>query len=269
MSKVEDVALDLQSGVRKWVLITVGVAVVFAFPVYLLGNQISKWWFYNLGWTNRFDNKNFLNTKKFAQQQVNLEGAEYIDLVDGRRLIYSFLDNRQNRIVGYNPFVYKLQIINQQGETISDEIKNTYLLPAEAKYIAAYTRDLNAVSLSIQKLDDTNPVEYNAAANELLKPVELEIREQTVEDADKDNLMLKTTIKNSTRYFIKNVDLVMLIRDGQDSVIGVQDYKISGFLPNENREVKLRYPKSKNRTAKSLDVRYSVNYLAPDSVRLQ
>jgi hypothetical protein len=269
MSKVEDVALDLQNGVRKWVLIALGISIVLAFPVYLFGNQISRWWFYNLGWTNRFDSKNFLNTKKFSEQQVNLEGAQFVDLADGRRLIYSFLDNRQNRIVGYNPFVYKLQVINEQGEAISDEVKTTYLLPAEAKYIAAYTRDPNAISLSIQRLDDTDPVEYNAAANELLKPVELEVREQVVENADKDNLLLKTTVKNSTRYFIKNVDLVMLIRDGQDSVIGVQDYKISGFLPNENREVKIRYPKSKNRTAKSLDVRYSVNYLAADSVRLK
>ncbi len=269
MSRVEDIALDLQSGVRKWVLIVLGVSVVLAFPVYLLGNQISKWWFYNLGWSNRFDSKNILNSKQFSEQQVNLQSSEFVDLADGRRLVYSFLDNRQNRIIGYDPFVYKLQLINQQGEAISDEVKSTYLLPGEAKYISVYTRDANAVSMSIQKLEDTNPVEYNSAANELLKPVELEVREQNIENADKDNLNLKTTIKNTTRYFIKNVDLVMLIRDGQDSIIGAQDYKISGFLPNENREVKIRYPKSKNRTAKSLDVRYSVNYLAADSIRLK
>jgi hypothetical protein len=269
MSKVEDLILDLQSGVKKWALITLGVCVVLSFPAYFLGTQLSKLWFYNVGWFGKFDGRSLVNKKNFVEQNVNLETSEYVDLIDGRRLIYSFLDNRQNRLIGYNPFVYKIQVLNQQGQAISDEDRSTYLLPGQAKYISVYTKDPNAVSLSIQKIENTVPVEYNSFANELLKPIELEVREQTVENADKDNLLLKTTFKNTTRYVIKDVDVIMLIRDGQDSVIGVQDYKFNGFLPDENRDIRLRYPKAKNRTAKSLDVRYSINYLNGDSVQIK
>jgi hypothetical protein len=267
---MEDIALDLQSGVRRWVLVVVGVAVVFAYPSYLLGVQLSSFWFQSVDVNSKkYDKRDIVSNRKIIENEVVVDSPSVVDLNNGQRVIYTFLDNRQNRNIGYNPFVYQIQIVDKQGDVLTDETRKTYLLPGEAKYISATTTNQDAASLLVKKLPESSYVEYNPEASDFLKTPELEVREQRVAELDKNNLSLKISIKNTTNLIIKDLDIIMLIRDSQDSIIGVQDYKISGFLPDQNRDVNITYPKSKTRTARSLDVRYSVNYLQKDSLRLR
>ena len=270
MTNAENILLELQNGVHRWVLILFAVAIVLSYPSYLLGSYASSFWFYSSNFnTSKFDNRNIVSNKKIVEKEVSLDTPSYIDLVNNQRLIYSFLNNRQNKTVGYNPFVYKLQVLDENGTVLSDEIKTTYLLPGEAKYIAAYTNSSKAVSLSIQKMPESDAVDYNPEANPFLREPELDIREKTIEEKNKTTLLLKTSFKNSTKFFIQDVDVTILIRDSQDSVVGIQDYKMSGLVSGENRDIRLEYPKPKNRTAKSLDVRYSVNYLNSNAIILR
>jgi hypothetical protein len=269
-STKENIILDLQSGIRKWVIIALVLSLILAFPSYLIGREISKLFFFNIGVvTSKFDNRDLYSPKTLVEKEVRLDTTTYIDLINGQRLLYSFLDNRLNNNVGYNKFVYKLQILDKTGSVISDEIKETYLLPGEAKIITAYTTNTDAVSMSIERQPQTFAVDYNPAANPLLKDPGLEIRSQNVEIKDKNTLRLRASFKNPTKLFVRDVDLVMLVRDSQDSIIGVQETKFSGFTAGEDRDMDLTYPKSKNRTAKYLDVRYTVNYLEEDSIRVR
>ena len=270
MPRPEDIILDLQSGIRRWVIIVFGICIAMSFPAYLVGTQLSQFYFYNASWnTSRFNNKSIVQSKTINEKPVTLETSDFVDLINGKRLLYSFLNNRLNTTIGYDQFVYKLQVLDREGSVISDETRSTYILPGEAKYISAYSDNPDAVSLSILRLEDTKLVEYNSQASEFLRPIELEIREQIVINKDKNTLTLKINLKNPTKFVVKDVDLVMLVRDGQDSVVGVQDYKVSGLVPNDNREVKIDYPKPKNRTAKTLDTRYSVNYLDVNGIKLR
>jgi hypothetical protein len=269
-STKENLILELQSGIRKWVIGALVLCLVLAFPSYLIGKEVSKLFFYNIGViTQKYDNSELYTAKTLLEKEVRLDTTTFVDLINGQRLLYSFLDNRLNLSVGYNRFVYKLQILDKSGSVISDEIKETYLLPGEAKIITAYTTNTDATSMSIEKQPQTIAVDYNPIANPLLKDPGLEIRSQTVELKDKNTLRLRASFKNPTKLFVKDVDLVMIVRDSQDLIIGVQETKFSGFTAGEDRDMDLTYPKSKNRTAKYLDVRYTVNYLEEDSIRVR
>jgi hypothetical protein len=270
MMTTEDLILQLQGGIRRWVLITGIICLVLAYPINLLGGYLSRVWFYQVDSNKaKYDDRTIAIAKNLREKQVLLESPNYVDLINGQKLIYSFLDNRQNTFIGYNPFVYKLQVLDKSGQILSDEVKTTYLLPGEARYISAYSDNPDAYTLSFQRMPETKFVEYNPDASALLKEPDIEVREKIVESFDKTSLTLKTSLKNATKFFIEEVEVVLLVRDINDSVIGVKNYKISGFLPGEDREIRLNYPKSKTRTAKSLDVRYSVNFLNQNSIRLK
>lgn len=270
MSRLENIVLELQSGVRKWVLFVLGASILLSYPAYLAGIEISKLWFYKASINPyKLDNRQIVMDRKVMQNEVIVDTVNSVELINGQKVIYTFLDNRQNMNIGYNPFVYQLQIVDKDQKVLSDETRKTYLLPGQAKYISATTSLLDAASILVKKLPESSFVEYNPDANNFLKNPDIEIREKTVEPKDKDNLTLKVSLKNTTNLIIKDLDMIILIRDSLDSITGIQDYRISGFLPGENREIKIDYPKSKTRTAKTLDVRYSVNYLQRDSLRLK
>jgi hypothetical protein len=267
MSFAENLVLELQSGVRKWVLITAILCLFLSYPTYLLSTQLANVWFYNLDINpNKFDGKVIVVPKTVEENEIRLDTSNYVDLSNGKRLIYTFIDNRLNRNLGYFPLYYNKQVIDKNNNVLTQTQETSYLLPGESKYISAYSDNPNAVAITIDKQPNTQTIAYNPNSNPNLKTPDLQIRDKTVLVKDKNTLTLRTSIKNPTNLVIKNVNLAMLVRDAQDSIIGVQDYSFQGLVPNEEREVIVDYPAPKNRTAKSLDVRYSVNYLDPSSI---
>ena len=265
---------ELKAGAKKWVLIAFGVVLVLTYPVYLLAIEGTKFWFYNVPFNpQKYVNKQFVNSKNLIKAEVEIVGSNYVDLVDGRRLIYTFIDNHNNKNVGFDPFTFKKQLLDNKNQTVEESFGKVYLLPGQTQYIFDYTQNLDATTIAIQKQADSVQVDYNPDANYLLKMPEFDIRQSLVEDSteqgEQNLLKIKASIKNTTKFRYKKVDLVMLIRDTLDSIVGVQNYSFNEFLPDEEREIRLTYPKPIDKTAKSLDVRYSVNFLDPSNIKLQ
>jgi hypothetical protein len=50
------------------------------------------------------------------------------------------------------------------------------------------------------------------------------------------------------------------LRDSRDNIVGIGSYQFNGFAPNTEREIDLIFPKHKDKTATTLDLRYSINY---------
>lgn len=265
---------ELKAGAKKLVLIAFGVVVVLSYPIYLLTIQTTKFWFYNVSFNpQKYINKQFVNNKNLLKADVAIVSSSYVDLVDGKRLIYTFLDNHNNKNIGFDPFTFKKQLLDNKNQTVEESFDKVYLLPGQTQYIFAYTENLDAVSISIQKQNDSIQVDYNPNANDFLKMPEFDIRQSLVEDSQEPNeqnlLNIRASIKNTTNFRFKKVDFIMLIRDTLDTVIGVQNYSFNEFLPDEEREIRLKYPKAIDKTAKSLDVRYSVDFLDPSNITLQ
>jgi hypothetical protein len=265
---------ELKAGAKKWVLIAFAITVVLSYPIYLLTIQVTKFWFYNVPFNpQKFVNKEFVNSKNLQKAEVQVVSSSYVDLVDGRRLIYTFLDNRNNKNIGFDPFVFKKQLIDNKGQTVQDSFDKVYLLPSQTQYIFDYTENLDAVSIAIQKQPESSQVDYNPDATEFLKLPEFDIRQSLVEDSPEEGeqnlLRIRASVKNTTKFRYKKVDFIMLIRDTLDTVIGVQSYSFNEFLPEEEREIRLKYPKAVDKTAKSLDVRYSVNFLDSSNIKLE
>jgi hypothetical protein len=64
------------------------------------------------------------------------------------------------------------------------------------------------------------------------------------------------------------VDILYIIRDTRESVVGIGEYSFQGFFPDTERDMQLEYPKPLDRTASSVEIRVMVNYLDSSGIRL-
>jgi hypothetical protein len=259
-----------RGGVHRWIFIYIVVGLALIYPFNLLGQSASKLWFkipYNPG--------HFVNTdiikKDYLVKNDNILKFDEVgtsELLGDQKLLYTYANNQTNKNFGYDPFVYKAQVLDENGKILNESTERTYILPGEASFISAYSEDPNATSLKIIQLPETKQIQYNPIANPLLRKVLLDIRDTTLIDLDQSNLTLKASLKNMENIQIKKIDVVLLIRDSQDGIVGAKSFSFNNLGPLEERSIELIYPKPKDRNATNLDVRYSINYLDPENLRV-
>jgi hypothetical protein len=256
-------------GVRKSILIFCGIVLLLIYPTYYVSANAANWWFYSSFNPFGLDSTNIVIPKTINKIEVKTKDAGSSELVNGEKILMSFLDNSANLTSGYNPLYYKKQVFDNLGNLVLEKTEKSYLLPGQIKYISSTTDNINSTRIVVQILPQSKLVDYNPKSNPLIKDIDIEIRDRTIQDLG-ETLRIKTTIKNKSNLIIKNVDLTLLIRDTLDSIVGVQMTNIQDFQPGFLQEVSFEYPKPKNKVIRdSLDVRYDINTLDSNVISLK
>ena len=258
-----------QGGVRRQVWIVLILTLVFTFPSFWLGGVLSKLLFQApFSSANTKSGKSVVVPKVLTENSYALEETKTVDLLDGTRLLYTFINNKSNKNLGFSPFVYSLKVLDANQSLVEENIQKNYLLPADTGIILTTSTEPNAVNLNIVKDSKTIAKQYSPATNSIFAKPNLDIRDSFVAEKDVSTLYLHTAIKNVDRVIIGKVDLFLIIRGENDEILGIKTFNLNEISPNEERAIDLNYPKSVQGIAKNLDVRYFVNYLDPSSLRL-
>jgi hypothetical protein len=260
-----------RGGVHRWIFIYIVVSLALIFPFYLVGQGASKLW-YNTPYNSvHFVNKDIINKNYLVKNITNIKFDEVgtSELLGNQKLLYTFANNQANKDFGYDPFVYKAQVMDESGKILSESIEKTYILPGEVTFISTYSEDPTAANLKIIQLPETKQIKYNPVANPLLRKIILDIRDARITDQDQSNLILKASLKNVENIQIKKIDVVLIVRNSQDGIVGAKNFSFNNLGPQEERSIELIYPKPKDKNAVNLDVRYSINYLDPESIKVQ
>jgi hypothetical protein len=262
--KLENAALYFQGGVRRNILIIGGICLVLIVPFYFLGQLASG--LYKQVWYN---NKDFFIAKNTVTKDFIISSTQVAPLINGQNDLYVSIDNKANPEIGYFPWVYTLQSIDANGIITSQERTNTYLLPGDVTYVLSKNRDVGAVKLNLIKEPGTVAVNYNPNANKLLKKPNITTLTKTVKPStsNPDEIELYAEFRNDDIVTIGTVDVLYIVRDTQESVVGVGKFSFGGFVPGSKRELIQSYPKPKDREAKDLEVRINVNYLDSNNIR--
>jgi hypothetical protein len=263
--RVENFSLAFQKGVRRSVLVFMAICVVCFVPAYFLGQFLSSVWFITPFNPWRFDNNTIFTERILNKKDIDVADSQVVDLINGEKALYLTVSNKGNTQIGFSPWVYKLQILGDNNKLLSEKEYQSYLLPQETKFLVASSTDPQAKFLRFVPSDRTQTVGYNVEQD--VKPPEIEILSRTITEADKDNVRLSATFKNNSRATIANVNVLYIVRDTRQSVIGIGTYSFKGFVPGSLRELPVTYPKSKDRIPQLLDVRWSVNYLETDELQ--
>lgn len=267
--KIETLNLYFQGGVRRSVLVVCIILVILSVPSYFIGQLTSALWANTDLNPGKLDRRIFVKDKIVTQQEYSIDRSSIVPLANGEVVLYSTVNNRNNPYIGYNPFVYRIQILDNQGTVLDEKIEESYLLPGEFKYVLATTKNSSATRLVITPLPQTKAVLFNPFKLNLANKFNVEIRNPVVRNLDNSQeLEVLAFVKNQELIEIRNLDLLYIIRDDRDRVVGIGKYRVDFLKSGEEKEFILRYPKPKYRTATRLDLRSFVNYLEPNNVRL-
>jgi len=241
--------------VRKSVLICSGVILVLSIPGFFLGQLSSE--LFKRTW---FDQKSILNSELQNVGKINVSQTQVIDLEGTNKDFYVSISNKENKNIGFSPFNYTLRLLNSSNQVIFQENKSEFLLPDETKFVTIRSDNPDAKKIEIIEGNNT-PKIYNPNSNSLARDPKIEIRQSRITEQDNGQLKIFTQFKNSDSVTIKNAEILYIIRDTRQSVVGIGSFQLNGFVANEIRDLTIDYPKPLNREAKSLDIRIRVNYL--------
>ena len=265
---LENFALWFQGGIRRWVLIFVGICVVLLAPMYFLGILLSNTWNTFPANANRFDNKNLLTKKVIPELDWTISKTQIVPLATGENVLYVSISNKANPLIGYFPFFYNIQILDKDGKAVFNQIQETYILPGSIRYLVVKSDNPNAAEVRLVRSEKTVPVYYNPNSK-TVREADVRLVNQNLKDITfTKNLEISATLKNFDKRQIKVLDVLYILRDARQSVVGIGTVQLTNLKPGDERSFEFFYPKPLERTATILDLQWSVNYLDTDNVFL-
>ncbi len=268
--RIETASLYFQGGVRRWVVVFALISIILIIPIYYLGRSSSQLFFYLPFNTYGFEKKDLVDSKVIQINDFRLDRTQFVPLVNNETVLYTTVNNRSNSTIGYWPLVYRVQVLDKDGAILSDNIQSDYLLPGEIKYIVATSSDDLGATLNISTEPGTQSKIFNPATDNLAQRVNVEVRNPLVSEIEgSDDISLSAIIKNNDFVLLRRLDLLYIIRDDRDRVVGIGKFSLDNIEPYEERDFRLNYPKPRFRRPTRLDIRANVNYLDPNSVVLR
>lgn len=266
---VETASIYFQGGVRRSILVFLGIGLILLAPSYFLGQLVSTAWSNSDLNPSKIENKQIVNQKLILENNFSIDRSQLVPLINEETVLYTTINNRSNSVIGYWPFVYRLQVLDNKGTIIQEKIESSYLLPGEVSYIIANPGNNQGTRLVVSPEPESNPVLFNPFGSTLKDRVNIQVRNNSVtEKPNTDLLEIRAILKNVDLVEIKALNILYIIRDSRDRVVGIGKYKIDYLAPGTEKEFFLTYPKPKFRRANRLDIRTFVNYLDKNSVVL-
>jgi hypothetical protein len=253
-----------RGGIRKSIWILAGCAILTSFPVYYGGQYASK--LYKNYW---------YNGKQIVQQVANKKSSYTIGttesalLSDGFQDLYASVDNKINTEFGLNPWVYNLQVLDKDNVIIRQDTVRSYLLPGSNTYVVAKNVDPKGVKINIVDDPQTVEVPYNISFGKLFQEPKVIVTTSTLSPIQESNeLRIRAVIKNEDLIKIGSIDVLYLLRDNRQNIVGAGTYKLGGLLPGTEREILVNYPTPKDKEAKFVEIRWYTNYMDKNNLSI-
>jgi hypothetical protein len=265
--KLESASIYFQGGVRKSIIIFLGILLILLMPFYFFGQIMAGFWSNNSKNSQAIFYKEIFEPKNVLVSNYQIDRSVSVPLVNSETVLYTTINNTKNQTIGYFPFVYRLQVLDANKKIVYENVESTYLLPGEVKYIIANPKNDKGYDLVITKDPKTQPVLYNPQADNLAKSVMVQTRNPIVKNnPENDQLEMTALIKNNGLVEIRSLDILYIARDARDRVVGIGEKQIMNLRSSEEREISVIYPKPKYRKATRLEVRAFVNYLDKENI---
>jgi hypothetical protein len=264
--KLENLSLYFQGGVRRSIIIFAVILLILIFPVYYLGKFVS-------GLTA----KSYLNMSSLAVNpkiqtyDYEIGKTQRAELKDGTSVLYAAVRNKKNRDIGFYPWNYSVQILDKNGAVITPkETFESYLLPDDNKYIVA-PAPANGSDMQIIEESGTQKTTYNPNANPLLTQPNVTVQNnQVVVDKNTQTMTVSALLRNEDKRFIEKIDVTYFVRDTQESILYIGTSSFNGFVAGSERDFRItNLPLPSNGDPRTVDVRWSVNYLTNGAMKLK
>lgn len=260
---LETASIHFRGGVRRSVFIFLGICLALFVPFYFIGQSVGSFWASTDLNPAKINYRNMQNPKTTTIYNYQINRSQRVPLI-GETVLYTTINNQENRNIGYSPLTYTVQVLDIDGEIIFSERQQGYLLPGEVKYVIANPGSKDGYEIRLIEESQTNPVLFNPFANNFSNIINsIDIRNPIVLEVDEDTLELRAILKNNSLIEVRELQVLYIVRGNRDRVIGIGQRTINNLQPGEERGFVTRYPQARYRRARNLDIRVRINYMNP------
>jgi hypothetical protein len=159
-----------------------------------------------------------------------------------------------NNSVGASSFDYTFTLTDQSGKTIATRSGTSYILPADTRYVA---------ELGISTSDNNVPTSVNFSISNVTwaKLSNSEKPDFTIfnkkfgpSDTDSSGSSAMGVLRNDSLYDLNSINVVAVLRDGSNSIIGIGTTQLNTVRTKEEREVHFQWPYLSGGDTQSLDI---------------
>ena len=166
----------------------------------------------------------------------------------------------ENRTVKFSHRLW-ISTTNKWGSNAEEAIRNQN--PAVSR-INLY--DLEQAPVDWGKLEIG--ISGDKASNILKEPNVTLVRNELTDLVKNSNLTAAVTLRNNDNIFIEQMNLLYLVRDSRGAVVSGGTTTINGFASGTSRDLNIEYTRPLDRIPRTLEIRWSVNYLDSAAIRL-
>jgi len=263
--KFENLSMYFQGGVRRSIIIFAVILLIAIFPAYYLGKFGS-----GLSARSYLNLNGFAINPKIEIYDYEIGKTQRAELKDGTSVLYAAIRNKKNRDVGFSPWNYSVQILDKDGAVITPkEVFSSYLLPDDNKFIVVQS-PINGVDMQIIQEPGTQKINYNPNANPLLTVPNITVQNNRVElDTQNQTMTVSALLRNEDKRTVETIEVTYFVRDTQESILYVGTSSFNGFAPGAQRDFRINnLPLPVTGSPRSVDVRWSVNYLRAGTIKL-
>jgi hypothetical protein len=164
-----------------------------------------------------------------------------------------FQINNPNDTFGAKSFKYTATLKDSEGKIIATREGSSYILPTDTRYVTelGISTDDNAVPASIgfvisdpqwSALEDVDKPQLNVYGKKF-GPLPVGVGNEA------DGI-----IRNDSPYDLKEVTIVVVLKDGDGNIVGVNQTQADSVRTKEEREFRLSWPYSLGADVSSMDV---------------
>jgi hypothetical protein len=178
-----------------------------------------------------------------CEEEIEIKNLEVIsaEAVDGGNGKYDVLVEVKNvnNNFGSSGFEYKISLRGSDGSVLDERSGNSYILPMESKYIIETNFEPNSKPVEVSvELGGNNWEEL-----EIFEEPELNVYNKTYSPLNDNNKSeVYGLLKNESRFDFVNVDLSVILRDGNGRPVAINKSTVSSLLAQQERDFKLVWP---------------------------
>lgn len=262
--RVNNLKSYFKGGVKKPILILGLFALMLSYPMFYLGGLSSG--LYKNTW---FNGKKIVQEVSKKKATYTVGTTEAIELANGFKDLYVPINNKINTEFGLNPWVYNLQVLDKDDVIIKQNVVRSYLLPGSSTYVIASNVDSKGVKIKI--VDDPQTVEssYNPNLGRLFQEPNVIVTTTSFTPIEStQEIRVRAVLKNNDLITIGSLNVLYLLRDSRQNIVGIGMYELGGLFPGTERELIVNYSKPKDKETNFVEVRWFTNYMDKNNLSI-
>jgi hypothetical protein len=262
VDKIEQISIFFQGGLRRGVLYFLGIVLLLLWPFQYVGIYTSRF----IG--RRLIDKSITVSNPINSQAKPLisEKTTVIQLSNNQRDMFLTIDNKENKSVGFSPYIYKLSMYSDQGTLLNTEIINSYILPGDIKYIVKRDATGTANKLTLEEQTGTQAVDYNPIANPFQRLPKIDVESTKITKNEDNTVTVSGLFNNRDKLAVETVDVLYIIRDRREQITGIGTYKFNGFTAGSIRDFEATHPNHIKLDPQFVEVRWETNYFKDKNI---